>query len=216
MSAALSRSLAVERLMKTDGEAVYAGARISGPTSPGSIHLTLRTIGKWIIEHRHAVTIVGNTSMKVQLLGVVACLPLLVTGNIAANASPYVVTFEQIGLDVVATGSGNIDLTGLTPLTLHSGFTAGVNPPEAVVTLSSSSASDLYTGTFSGPPAGVMGPGFGPELVLRLSLPAVAPEISYLSAVLLVRYMSLRATSLMIPWAPAWILGTTRPSRASA
>jgi len=31
----------------------------------------------------------------------------------AASASPYVVTLEQVGSDVVATGSGRIDLRGL-------------------------------------------------------------------------------------------------------
>jgi len=31
----------------------------------------------------------------------------------AANASPYVVTLKQVGSDVVATGSGRIDLRGL-------------------------------------------------------------------------------------------------------
>jgi hypothetical protein len=32
----------------------------------------------------------------------------------AANASSYVVTLDQVGANVVATGSGQIDLTGLT------------------------------------------------------------------------------------------------------
>ena len=31
----------------------------------------------------------------------------------AANASPYVVTLEQVGSDVVAMGTGKIDLRGL-------------------------------------------------------------------------------------------------------
>jgi hypothetical protein len=90
----------------------------------------------------------------------VACA--LVVGGTAANASPYVVTFEQMGLNVVATGSGNIDLTGLTLSSLHSNFTAGINPPEAVVSLNSGTSVDTYSGTFSGPPGGIGGPGFGP------------------------------------------------------
>jgi hypothetical protein len=32
----------------------------------------------------------------------------------AAHASPYIVTLEEIGADVVVTGSGSIDLTGLS------------------------------------------------------------------------------------------------------
>jgi hypothetical protein len=95
-------------------------------------------------------------------LSILAACALVVGGTLAANADPYVVTFEQIGLNVVATGSGNIDLTGLTlSTTIHPILAAGVNPPEAVVNLSSGT-SDLYTGTFSGPPGGVLGPGFGP------------------------------------------------------
>jgi len=68
-----------------------------------------------------------------------------------------------MGPDVVATGSGNIDLTGLTLSLIHSTFNAGINPPEAVVTLSTGKA-DTYSGTFSGPPGGTGGPGFGPGI----------------------------------------------------
>jgi hypothetical protein len=94
-------------------------------------------------------------------LAILAASAPVVGGTVAANATPYVVTFEQMGLDVVATGSGNIDLTGLTLSPIHPKLTAGINPPEAVVNLNSGT-SDLYTGTFSGPPGGVSGPGFGP------------------------------------------------------
>jgi hypothetical protein len=96
-------------------------------------------------------------------LPILAACALVVGGAVAANASPYLVTIEQMGPDVVATGSGNIDLTGLTLSSLHSTFSAGVNPPEAVVTLSSGVA-DTYSGTLSGPPGGVLGPGFGPGI----------------------------------------------------
>ena len=51
-------------------------------------------------------------AMKVKLAFPVACLLLGATA--AANASPYVVTLEQSGTNVVATGSGDIDLTGLS------------------------------------------------------------------------------------------------------
>ena len=37
----------------------------------------------------------------------------LLGATAAANADPYVVTLEEVGSDVVATGSGQIDLTGL-------------------------------------------------------------------------------------------------------
>ena len=48
--------------------------------------------------------------MKTKLLGVIASAALF-SATAAANASPFVVTLEQIGSNVVATGSGDIDLT---------------------------------------------------------------------------------------------------------
>jgi hypothetical protein len=51
--------------------------------------------------------------MKTKLLGLVAGVVLL-GSTVAANASPYLVTLEEVGSNVVATGSGNIDLTGLS------------------------------------------------------------------------------------------------------
>jgi hypothetical protein len=47
-------------------------------------------------------------------LALFACA--LVTTTAGANASPYVVTLVQDGPNVVATGSGQIDLTGLAPI----------------------------------------------------------------------------------------------------
>lgn len=40
----------------------------------------------------------------------------------SADASPYVVTLEEVGSNVVATGSGAIDATGLTPFESDSGI----------------------------------------------------------------------------------------------
>ena len=44
----------------------------------------------------------------------VAACTILVGGGVAANASTYVVTLEQVGPDVVAAGTGAFDLTGLS------------------------------------------------------------------------------------------------------
>ena len=48
--------------------------------------------------------------------GAVACFTAAcaMLGATVAKASPYLVTIEQVGTDVIATGSGQIDLTGLT------------------------------------------------------------------------------------------------------
>jgi hypothetical protein len=40
-------------------------------------------------------------------------------GTGAANASPYVLTLDQVGSNVVATRSGEIDLTGLRPVEIQ-------------------------------------------------------------------------------------------------
>lgn len=54
--------------------------------------------------------------MKLQTLGSAAFAAALLCAT-AAQASPYIVTFEQLGSDVVATGSGEFDTTGLSTLT---------------------------------------------------------------------------------------------------
>jgi hypothetical protein len=51
--------------------------------------------------------------MKTKVLGLIACMALL-GSTLAANASPYVVTLEEVGSNVVATGAGQLDLTGLS------------------------------------------------------------------------------------------------------
>src|SRR6266550_4384680 len=52
-----------------------------------------------------------NRVTKTKLTLSVACL---LAATVAANASPYVLTLDQVGSNVVATGSGEFDLTGLT------------------------------------------------------------------------------------------------------
>jgi hypothetical protein len=47
----------------------------------------------------------------------IAACTLLLGATAAANASSYVVTIDQVGSNVVATGSGEFDLTGLTSCT---------------------------------------------------------------------------------------------------
>jgi len=49
---------------------------------------------------------------KAKLAVAAACL--LLGATVAANASPYTVTLKQVGSNVVATGDGNIDTSGLS------------------------------------------------------------------------------------------------------
>jgi hypothetical protein len=79
---------------------------------------------------------------------------LLLGATVTANASPldpYVVTIEQVGPNVVATGSGEFDLTGLTP-SFDFEFSAGItaSAPEAGIGLSTTTDANGYTG-LSGP-----------------------------------------------------------------
>jgi hypothetical protein len=61
----------------------------------------------------------------------------------------YLVTLQQVGPNVVATGSGSIDLSGLTPAGTVVGD-IGLLGPNAASVLVGSGNNDLYTG-FSGP-----------------------------------------------------------------
>ena len=64
----------------------------------------------------------------------------------------YIVTLEQVGSDLVATGSGAIDLTGLS-LLYHGTYGSQVVPDMAFIATgpTGSPADDVYSGAFSGP-----------------------------------------------------------------
>jgi len=87
---------------------------------------------------------------------------LALATSLAAAAGParagYIVTFSQVGPDVVASGSGSIDLDGLTFVT--SGDTVPqVAPTFTTVATGAAGGIDEYQGTISGPS------GFGPGVI---------------------------------------------------
>ena len=93
--------------------------------------------------------------MKIALCAAAIGVTML-TGH-GMSASPaqagYVVTLTQEGSDVVATGSGPIDLTGLTFLLNSSLIAAAMNPSISVIitgTTSEVATADIYHGA-SGP-----------------------------------------------------------------
>jgi hypothetical protein len=93
-----------------------------------------------------------KSKLRVALAGA-----LLIGATAAANANAYVVTLQQVGSNVVATGTGEFDLTGLT-LFAHGTFIAGIMPstPGAGIGLSAATPAaltDVYRGT-SGPISG--------------------------------------------------------------
>ena len=88
---------------------------------------------------------------------VLAACALLIGGAAAANANPYVVTLEQVGPNVVATGSGAFDLTGLN--FIGQGFdTIGLIPDLGYIYTSGTQLDLLYGGgTLVGPKTFGMG-----------------------------------------------------------
>ncbi|MFL6513906.1 MAG: PEP-CTERM sorting domain-containing protein [Chthoniobacterales bacterium] len=81
---------------------------------------------------------------------------LIGCGFAASPASAgYVVTLNQVGSDVIATGGGPLDLTGLTfrePTSLGDFNNPGIIPVDGVIVTGAGGKMDVYTG-FSGPPS---------------------------------------------------------------
>ena len=70
--------------------------------------------------------------------------------SVLPSQAGYVVTLQQIGPNVVATGSGAIDLTGLSFLG-HAGTMTDIEPCNGGIFTGTSGVPDLYRGTISGP-----------------------------------------------------------------
>src|SRR3954465_12259262 len=77
----------------------------------------------------------------------------MLTGSgllISPAQAGYVVTLEEVGSDVVATGNGPIDLTGLTNRGFQSASGIGMFPSRADLATGFPGNIDIYTG-FTGP-----------------------------------------------------------------
>jgi hypothetical protein len=82
---------------------------------------------------------------------IIGACALLVTIP-AANATPYVVTLEQVGSNVVATGSGEIDTTGLSDFFTDAEPGTYIYPSVgSIITGNGPSFVDEWTGPISGP-----------------------------------------------------------------
>jgi hypothetical protein len=103
-----------------------------------------------------------NPSLQIIKPAVVSTLAFIIACGLSvrpAQAVPYEVTLLQVGPDVVATGNGAIDLTGLSAAGL-TGFGTQINPSLGfILTGAVISNQNAYTplGGFSGP--GSFGPG---------------------------------------------------------
>jgi hypothetical protein len=88
--------------------------------------------------------------MKILSIAPGTACALLLGATVGANASSYVVTIDQVGTSVVATGSGAIDLTGLTLYATGDSFDPEIIPDRPIILIGASTVADLYEGPITG------------------------------------------------------------------
>jgi hypothetical protein len=88
---------------------------------------------------------------KIAAVGALAALGFAIGVAPRAEAA-FIATIEQIGSNVVVTGSGSLDLTGLTFLDTG-GTTSGIDPAASVLSIgpAGSVPTDVYRGSINGP-----------------------------------------------------------------
>ena len=102
-----------------------------------------------------------NCSFQIFKLAIATTVATVIMCGLSVRSTQagYVVTLRQVGSDVVATGSGAIDLTGLGPGSDNQGQSA-IEPGSASITTGPTglSMADTYSG-FSGPTSFGLGTG---------------------------------------------------------
>jgi hypothetical protein len=162
--------------------------------------------------------------MKVLAVLTGACV-LLAT---AANANPYVVTIEQDGSNVVATGSGDIDLIGLTQVYSDQLYpvSAGLWPSYPFIGLGSGNSDGYaYVNLISGPTNFGSGGPTGADAVSGgfvggvLSGGPIVPA-SYVSDSLISNSATFDNTTIaalgLTPGTYTWIWGSDSPDQSFA
>ena len=100
--------------------------------------------------HRLRICALGERLLIRQALGTATLVIVITCGfSVRQAQADYLVTLQQVGPNVVATGSGSIDLTGLTPAGSGQNI-AGELIPNGPTVLVGSGNDDFYTG-FSEP-----------------------------------------------------------------
>jgi len=92
-----------------------------------------------------------NPSLKLFQPAVAAALAIVIASGLSVRSAQanYIVTLQQVGPDVVATGSGAFDLTGLTSLG-PAGGSPYIAPSQGLIQIGTAASADDYTG-FTGP-----------------------------------------------------------------
>jgi hypothetical protein len=92
--------------------------------------------------------------MKTLIVGAIRCsLMFLVTASLFSvrpAQAGYIVTLQEVGSNVVATGSGAIDLTRLT-FEGQASTSPSIVPEFGIIATGASAVGDLYTGPITGP-----------------------------------------------------------------
>jgi hypothetical protein len=89
-----------------------------------------------------AKLLAGGAALGIAMIGLCVSLEPVAAG--------YLVTLTQVGSDVVASGSGPIDLSGLTSLGTFAAGSAEIHPSFALIVNGKAGATASYTG-FTGP-----------------------------------------------------------------
>jgi hypothetical protein len=112
---------------------------------------------------------------------------LLGTGSISSPArAAYVVTLQEVGPNVVATGSGPIDLTGLN-LDVSDGFSIpAVIPNAGLINTGQAASTDFYTGyigpaSFGSGDGAIASSGSGDIVGISVSEQILAVPLGYVS-----------------------------------
>jgi hypothetical protein len=102
-----------------------------------------------------------NCSFQIFKFAIATTVATVITYGLSVQSTQagYIVTLQQVGSDVVATGSGAIDLTGLGPFSDNQGQPA-IEPGSAFITTGPTGISDAdtYSG-FNGPTSFGIGTG---------------------------------------------------------
>jgi VPDSG-CTERM motif len=92
------------------------------------------------------------TTRKHAFYGILALVSLLGLGITQSAKANYIVTLQQVGSDVVATGMGAIDLTGLFQGGSNSGLVPQIHQSLVITGASESATAYIHLGPFSGGP----------------------------------------------------------------